>query len=284
MKKVIDANYLQDDRLAHWLSSSSNNYAVLTDYSAMEAYKGDTLVSIFKSMEILSRYPDQVLVLKNTRTVCGLESDTKGLQCRLLDEAQTKGFRRYCSNLRKAKEGDVALREKLLYLGVKANEHMACNLGYAEIIREAIGQIRLTYSKEERSILRTRQPLTNAIGKKLLEHVVYVTATLLEKHPQVQVIPTSRNFSNAFIFRYALCSYLNTLDWISDGGARGTKPETIRNDMVDTNYAAFATYFDGLLSKDKKAILIYQRAKYLLNNVFIQNESVHRIADKSDAL
>ncbi len=41
-------------------------------------------------------------------------------------------------------------------------------------------------------------------------------------------------------------------------------PKKIRNDMVDMNYAA---YFDGLLSKDKKAMNIYTEAKFLLHNV-----------------
>lgn len=272
VKKVIDANYLQDDMLAQWLSSSNKNFAILTDYAAMEAYKGDTLASIFKSMEILSHYPDQVLVLKNTSTVCGMKMDMKGLRCCLLDDAQTKGFKRYCSNLRKAKNGDVTLQEVLLCLGKKANDHMAKTLRDAEIIREAIGQIRFTYSQEERSIFRTRQPLTIAMCKKLMQHVVYVTAMLLNRHPQMQGILTSHNFSNLFIFRYVLCSYLNTLGWISEGGAKGAKPTTIRNDLVDMNYVAFATYFDGLLTKDKKAILIYKQAKYLLDKVIVQNK------------
>lgn len=282
VKKVIDANYLQDDKLAQWLSSSHNNYAVLTDYAAMETYKGDTLVSIFKSMEILSRYPNQVLVLKNTGTVCGLKSDTKGLQHRLLDEAQTRAFRRYCFDLRKAKDGDFALREALLYRGKIAKDHMDQTLlRDAEIIKEAIEQISLTYSQEERRILRTHQPLTIAIGKKLIEDVAYVTGTLLHRHPQVQGIPTSHNFPNLFIFRHVLCSYLNILNWISDGGAKGANPKTIRNDIVDMNYAAFATYFDGLLSKDEKAMVIYHQAKYLLDNVFVQNKSFHPITEKS---
>jgi hypothetical protein len=273
-KKIIDANYLRDDRLAHWLSSSNNNYAVITDYAAMEAYKGDTLISIFKSMDILSRYPDQVLILKNTLTVCRLKPDKKGLQRRLLDEAQTKGFRRYCAALQKAKEGDSSLQGMLLSLGKEANEHMTQALGYAELIKQAIGEFRLTYSREELGVLRTHHPLTNSIAKKFRDHVLSVTAELLAKRSLVQIIPTRSNFPNCFIFRSVLCSYLNIMDWISEGGAKDAKRETIRNDMVDVNYAAFATYFDGLLSKDEKALRIYQQAKYLLDHVF----SVGRVA------
>jgi hypothetical protein len=266
-KKVIDANYLQDDRLAQWLSQS-NNYSVLTDYGAMEAYKGDTLFSIYKSMTILSRYPDQVLVLKSTQIACRLKSDRPGLQRRLVDRAQTNGFKKYCSDLQKAKEGDASLKDALLSLGKEANAHMAQTLRYAETVKNAIGEFRLAYSSEELGVLRTCQALTNSIAKKFFDHVLSMTAMLFAKLPQVQSIPTARKLPNSFIFRYVLCSYLNVLNWISDGGAKGAKPETIRNDMVDMNYATFATYFDGFLSNDEKAIRVYQQAKYLLEHLF----------------
>lgn len=38
--------------------------------------------------------------------------------------------------------------------------------------------------------------------------------------------------------------------------------------MVDVNFAAYATYFDGLLSKDQKVQRIYHDARFILENVF----------------
>jgi hypothetical protein len=71
--KVVDSNFLQSPKLEDYLAESNCNFAVLTDYAAMEAYKENTLASIYKSMETLARYPAQVVVLKNTITVCGLK-------------------------------------------------------------------------------------------------------------------------------------------------------------------------------------------------------------------
>jgi hypothetical protein len=268
MKKVIDANYLQDQRLAQWLSRSSKNYAVLTDFSAMEAYKENTLKSIFKSMEIVSKYPDQVLILKSTQIVCGLKGTRKGLQHRLIDEPQTKQFKTYCMYLRRAAEGDHALAEPVLRLGDEANRNMTTFLVTAKGIRDAIPGVAKYYSQKERDILRLHKPFTESMAKKLLEHVLFAKGLRLIQHPKVQVLSKTHQFSNLFIFRHTLCSYLNSLNWISYGGANGAKPETIRNDIVDMNYVAFATYCDGLLSNDKKAILIYRQADYLLKNAF----------------
>lgn len=60
MRKVVDSNFLQSDELRDYLSKSAGNYVVLTDYAAMEAYKGDTLDTIYRSMEI---YLKAVLLL-----------------------------------------------------------------------------------------------------------------------------------------------------------------------------------------------------------------------------
>jgi hypothetical protein len=43
-----------------------------------------------------------------------------------------------------------------------------------------------------------------------------------------------------------------------------TKPEKLRNDVIDVNFAAFATYFDGLITSDKRAREIYAEAEFLL--------------------
>jgi len=81
----------------------------------MEAYEGNTLESIHKSMAILAEFPKQVVVLKDTRTVCGLRLGARGsgLQSQLIDERQTREFSCYCGQLI-AKQGDELLQKHLL--------------------------------------------------------------------------------------------------------------------------------------------------------------------------
>ena len=57
--------------------------------------------------------------------------------------------------------------------------------------------------------------------------------------------------------------------WISVGGAHQARPETLCNDLVDVNFAVFATYFDGLLTADRKIMEIYDEMLWVLNHVFI---------------
>ena len=57
MRVVIDSNRMQSDELRMFLSMSLDNRAVLTDYTAMEAYKGNTLVSLQASWVVLREFP-----------------------------------------------------------------------------------------------------------------------------------------------------------------------------------------------------------------------------------
>ena len=62
-RKVVDTNVLQAPSLRDYLAKSAANFAVLTDYAAMESYKGKTLNSIFRRMAILAEFPKQVIVI-----------------------------------------------------------------------------------------------------------------------------------------------------------------------------------------------------------------------------
>src|SRR5215467_100060 len=114
LKKVVDSNFLRSERLREYLTQSFKNIAVLTDYALMEAYKGDTLTSIFRSMEILSEHPKQVFVLKSTQIVCGLRGRSSGLQKRMIDVEQTREFAKFCDHLRAVKKGNTSLERQLL--------------------------------------------------------------------------------------------------------------------------------------------------------------------------
>src|SRR6187431_469760 len=100
MLMVIDSNRLQSTELREFLNQSTQNKAVLPDFAAMEAYKGNTLKSIFKSMEVVCEFPSQVVILKGSAKVCGLHGRRKGLRRRLIDEVQTAHFPEYARALR----------------------------------------------------------------------------------------------------------------------------------------------------------------------------------------
>ena len=264
MRKVVDSNHLQSDRLHKYLSKTTKNCVVLTDYAAMEAYKGDTLASIYRSMEILSRYPKQVIVLKGTQTVCGLRGRRAGLQRRLIDGRQTQGFGKYCRDLLAAERGDVSRQKAILDHGHAATAHMERILADVADLPDALRGVADIFTDAEIRILRKGSDLTDEIVDKFVQNVLHLAAVLFSDHPGVTNLPDATELPNTFIFRCALCVQLLVFNWTSVGGPHGVKPKKMRNDIVDINFAAYASFFDGLLTEDKKLKNIYHEASHLL--------------------
>jgi len=269
MQQVIDSNFLQNDLLRTYLAASANNQAVITDYAAMEAHKGDTLKSIYKSMGILCEFPEQILILKSTMVVCGLRGQDADLREPLIDRDQTSGFPAYCRQLRAAQEGDVGLQHDILEHGRVATAQIARVEADVAIMPEVFTDMATVFTKDEISILRHGAPLTDAILDKLMRSTMMLAVNFFKTHPNGGWLPTAKDLPNTFIFRFSLCAYLLHLDWIAKGSQPVIKPEKLRNDMVDLNFATFATYFDDLLSADKKLTRIYLQANYILRQIIL---------------
>lgn len=250
------------------LCKNRNNLAVLPDYLSMEAHQGGTLDVVYRRMAILSEFPDQVVVLKSTRIVCGLSGRASGLQRRLIDANQTLGFRTYVRQLKEAQQGNASYQRQLAKLRMEALQHLNRVLEDARPMGEIFGKIAKEFTKSERAIARDREPFTDRMIKKIARAVLELSVQLLRRHPSVRRLPSRTELPNTFIFRMSLCMYLLALRWAATGGAKDATPRTLRNDLVDMNIATYATFFDGLLSEDEKVIDVHQEARVLLVGLF----------------
>jgi hypothetical protein len=265
MKYVIDSNQLQTSELRSFLAKSSKNIAVVPDFVSMEAYKGEPLKTIFKSMSVLSDFPNQVLILKGSAKVCGLTGRRKGLQRRLADEDQTRGFPQFVRNLRAAEAGNTYLQAQILSLGRSANEHLDKMRDEAANIRGAIEVLGSRYTKEERAVLRTKEAYTPELTDKLVRTVIGMTNLIFQDSPLVRERPTFQELPNTFMFRVTFATYLLGLRRYSQGGFSELSPEKLRNDFVDMMLVAYGTYFDGLMSADKNVNYMFQETGLLLS-------------------
>lgn len=268
MRKIVDSNFMRATSLRSYLTASRHNYAVITDYASMEAYKGETLISIFHSMEILSEFPRQVIILKGTQAICGLSGRGSGLQRRMIDEHQTRGFLSYCKALSRAKAGNQELQRQILALGAEATTHMDRLLVDATFMPSIVAEVSQTYSANELKILRTRTPYSVELISKIVNSILMLAKSMFGSHPRAKRLPGESEYANTYIFRFALCAYLLILRWIKTGGPTTMKPERIRNDMVDLSFAAYATFFDGILTADQNVVATYDEAIFLLRVLF----------------
>lgn len=246
MKYVVDSNRLRDEALAKFLQSTPKNVAVLTDYAAMEALKGDAVIGMFESMKVLAHFPSQVQVLKTTMVVCSISGSSKGLQRRLVDVPRTKEFGIFCRSLARAHSGNTPLASRLHELGTEARAHMARVEADARGFASSSVEVARTFSQEERRQILTPGPLSPELHQKLVRQVMHLSAVVFDLHPAVRRWPTQKELINTYIFRSSLCHLLLGFEYASFGGVEGKAPARIRNDIVDSHFATYATFYDGV--------------------------------------
>lgn len=270
MKKIIDANYLQDPALEIYLNSDIRNKVVFHEYACMETVKGNAVKNLSQSIAIVSRYPKQVIVLKTTRAICQLKPSSRGLQKRFECRTQTSKFNVLCQNVKQADDGDEEMLHRILDGAKVVTDHFELIRKETAAYAEAIKYLRHKFQINQYPRFRKGAKLPNDIIEKMIEDIFKITATAFRTLSHLKVPPITE-LHNGYVFRNAICSYLLALKWMTDGGINNAKEDTFLNDLIDMHYAAYATFFDGLLTKDKKLKTIY------LDTCFILKEFIEPI-------
>ncbi len=269
MQLVLDTNQFKSPRLNAFLSKSVKNRVVLFDYSAMEMYKAGGIEAVLEQMEILGRFSDQVIVLKGTLSVCAQRGRKAGLQRRLIDKKHTNIFRGFVSELEEALAGDEKKIEQFEAHKNSSETQMQRVLDDAAAMGLAFPKLLENYSKQERARIKEGDLYGADIVNKIMSEVLSQSATVLYQHPSVRHWPSYEELPYTFIFRLVFCTYLLALDRAAVGFPSNIKPESIRNDLIDMYFVAYGTFFDGVMSSDRRVNRIYEQVDLLLKGLLV---------------
>jgi hypothetical protein len=269
VKKIVDAGAMRSPLLAAYLAASSRNFAVLTDYACMESFKGNADVNLRKSLEILSQYPKQVIVLKGTAKIIRLQPRGHGLHARLIDPKQTAGFGNFCRAVLAPGVSRPDVRPMIRQRAQKATAHFDTLTASTETVRRGMQMFVQSYTSTDLKILRTHQPVSATFGERIVKDILMTTA-LSYRDSMVPLIkiPQAGEIIYSFQFRHSLCCYALNLKWATDGGLQSVPNARLKNDLTDMTYAAYATFFDGLITNDQKLAELHEQAVWMLHNVF----------------
>ncbi len=267
-RKIVDSNFLRSTDLTKYLAGSSSRRIVLTEFILMEQFKKNASVTVRNSFEICSKFSRQVITLKRSPEILRVATRGSGLAKRMIDQNQTAAFPEFCSLLVNASRANavdshIRRREK------ESVAHMAQLLDDCRHVPAIFDRISKTFTQSELTEIRKRTPLSGSTQTKLLDTMFDESRRLyLATDVEEQFWPPTIGAAiNSYPFRYALCLVLLYMRWIKDGKPRARAPEKVRNDVVDANTAAFATYFDGVLSNDVKLKSVHNEARYLLTQM-----------------
>lgn len=265
---VIDSNRLQSPELQEFLEASASNYAVLTDYAWMEAYKGKSVISIQKSMAILTNFPKQVILLRGTKDISALDPSAPGLSLRMQWPRKEGDFTNTVVGLKKAAEQHFPTLRMISAHGRAADRQMEILLADALSIPDTFTHMmRSLLSKEDIDSIRARRPHSRSMIQKFLDMSEYVAQRMYERHPKKPKKPTYRAKYDSFIYRFCVGCVLYFLDWVRQGGQINKAPAKLRNDMIDINFATYGTFFNGVMSNDKRVCDLYDEMVIVLKAV-----------------
>ena len=180
----------------------------------------------------------------------------KGLQKRLVDETITNDFNEFCDEvysitiLDSRKWQSHALRK----LSKEANTFFSSRDKDTKEVLQGILAEQNTFSKSELEILRKQKKIEYILNIKK-ERVLLLTALLFGNRRKIPQKFDQVKYSYAF--RFYLACYVLELWWISNGGIDIKACDKLENDIIDMSYVAYGTFYDGVLSRDKKLKEIY---------------------------
>lgn len=259
---VIDTNFWKNPGLLSYLSST-DNHILISDFVAMELYKDNSINYIAKNLHKLKKYANQIHMLKNTSSVVYIIDDDASLRNILIQKYNNYGFLDYIEHLSMAANGNLILQQQIEDHISAAKEHLdfikSNSLKTKHCLLHIIDQIK----KKSVWAHERRQMFSETIAPLIYEYSCMLAAKLFDDFGiQKQNIA---NLFDTFIFRASLLQCLVALDWCIMGGLKDAKEKKMCNDSVDAYIVAYSTYYDGILSCDKKLNDLYKATRLYLD-------------------
>lgn len=262
---VIDSNCLSSDELATFLSEGPHHFAVITDYAWMEAYKANSSAVLKKSMSVLKRYPQQVANLWGTQKITAMNFRGAALGDMMIRKDTRKAFAEMLGNVERLPPNSAIPLRFLTEHVDAARAHIEGRLlSDVQMTRGAFPEMQKFFTPGEIQEMRAGSCHSQSVVEKVLWLASTTAAAVGKRHPLNPIGPTPKSQFNSFLFRYALGYAIYFLEWIKRGSPLNENSEKVRNDLIDLNFAIYGTYFNGVMSKDKKLAEFHAQMRAVL--------------------
>lgn len=264
---VVDSNALRYPELENFLSSSRSHCVILSDWTLTEMRKRCALSTSRNSLRMAFMYPDQCFALKRTDLLLCDKVYQADDAAALIDYQETIDLRRLAHSLWTVPPS-ANLMILMQQLESEAVEIMARLRAEVEDWEEQMIEAVSVFDRNEVSMLRAQKDVTipRMTMEKVFDLLLCTTRDFMVRNQNMgDAAPMKvRTAMGMFGFRYSLCVLLYTLGWVRTGSHRRRAVEERVNDVIDLQLAAVGTYFNGVLSRDKKLQEVSKSARHLL--------------------
>jgi hypothetical protein len=270
VRVVVDTNRLTSGELTSFLMLSPNNRAVLTDFVAMEAFQPAQDGHVLGNMRVVSNFPKQAIVLKGAGE-CGMLAPSRDiLPSAMIDRDQTKDFTVFGKAIALAHMGHPSVLAQIMERRGWAKDQLNLMLRETPDTNKVFANVKRHFSTAELAIYKEGAPLSLDTIYRILRIITDEAQVMADFHPLRPKLPDDPKIMiNHFIWRLTLCRVLRIMHQVSEGAVT-QKSARFRNDMVDAFIAAYATYFNGLMTFDYNAMITHQTARKVLRKLGVR--------------
>jgi len=258
VKKIIDVSCLRDESLEAYLKEDVNNLLVFHNYTCLEAMKANSY-SMKKSFEIVAKYTNQIQALKGIDEIWKADYNSTDFQETFISKELTLLFQNFILKVSGSDDSDT---EDANDLGRRSQFAAKCideMTGVGVLMPLIIKNYAKEMDKDFIKYVRAGKKWTTNEYEFVHTHVHEMCKTTFNKIYGRQ-LSENENILNYYLFRDILSKFFLALKWVTEHGWESYPVDKMRNDVIDMLYVTFATYFDGVLSNDKKVNSIYQWA------------------------
>ncbi|MGO4352590.1 hypothetical protein AB4Z25_11715 [Rhizobium sp. RAF36] len=255
---VIDSNMLQSDELRRYLKQEKRNLAILPDFAWYELYKQQSLEGLRLGLSVVGDHPEQVILLRS------------GGHISRLDPAVAEDLNRLVFD---GPEGEISELVRLVRSDEPVKDLAAAQLnwlwdwarnlqpslieGAADIAVSFPEMQEQMFNRQEVRIIRRAGKYTEKMVLTIFGAALQIWETLAG-HYEIEWEGLDETVvCRAYLFRYALGIVINLLWWIRGGSQAVVRMDRMSNDLIDLGFAVYATYFDGLFTRDEKAAWVH---------------------------
>jgi len=250
------------------LSVSPKNEVIFTDFALQEAFNGANIRGLRRTLAPVKEFGAQIIALKITPEICRLEPNANVSPEQFVDKLQSNRLRTYLHDVFTEKEG---VQERITLGSTQAGRRFDKLLPAVALVQEDMHRQIESIPTEDLALLRKKYRISNRLADATVKAVSNDTRLHFRELGFTQ-LPEQQDIVYSFTMRF-IANYVLGLFWGVYGGLATAKKQTIRNDVTDTSYAAYATFYDGLITNDKKLDAVYRNTRVLLRELFRVNSS-----------
>jgi hypothetical protein len=257
---VVDSSMLQSENLRRFLDVSVTNFAVLPDFAWFELYKQKSVEAIITALSVIGDFPEQIIVLKSGREIAEIDPRTPVMTSIMQRTDVAHHIRGMVTTLNGPgrDEPEVSAQLERLWSG-------AVNLlpgmldGAQDIITSLPEMAEQMFAPKQLRIIRKNMRYTPDMFSSIFGAADQIWETLSGvDRDQIRSSRLKEFKTRTYLYRYALAIVIYLLWWIKNGNQAQKRLDRTRNDLIDLSFAVYGTYYEGLMTADKKAEWMHQ--------------------------